>query len=107
MVKLLVLQYLYNLSDERVIEDASLNLAYMYFLDINPEDALPHPSLLTKFRKNKLEENEIRIDEIIIQIINQCVKKGIIKGEGVRIDNTHTEANTFKTSGKKDFQNNK
>ena len=49
MVKLLVLQYLYNLSDERVIEDASLNLAYMYFLDINPEDGLPHPSLLAKF----------------------------------------------------------
>ena len=30
MIKLLVLQYLYNLSDVRVIEDASLNLAYMY-----------------------------------------------------------------------------
>src|SRR3954453_5074964 len=39
MIKLLVLQYLYNLSDVRVIEDASLNLAYMYFLDINPEEA--------------------------------------------------------------------
>ena len=50
MVKLLVLQYLYNLSDVRVIEDASLNLAYMYFLEINPEEELPHPSLLAKFR---------------------------------------------------------
>lgn len=30
MVKLLVLQYLYNLSDERVIEDASLNLSYVF-----------------------------------------------------------------------------
>jgi transposase len=39
MIKLLVLQYLYNLSDVRVIEDASLNLAYMYFLDINPIEA--------------------------------------------------------------------
>ncbi|MBP1948366.1 transposase [Virgibacillus litoralis] len=48
MIKLSVLQYLYNLSDERVIEEASLNLAYMYFLGINPEDSLPHPSLLTK-----------------------------------------------------------
>lgn len=49
MVKLLVLQYLYNLSDKRVMEDASLNLAYMYFLGLNPEDDLPHPSLLAKF----------------------------------------------------------
>ena len=57
MVKLLVLQNLYHLSDVRVIEDASLNLAYMYFLDINPEDALPHPSLLAKFRRNRLGKN--------------------------------------------------
>jgi len=56
MVKLLVLQYLYNLSDVRVIEDASLNLAYMYFLGINPDDELPHPSLLAKFRRHRLDE---------------------------------------------------
>jgi len=29
MVRLLILQYMYNLSDEQVIEEASLNLAYM------------------------------------------------------------------------------
>jgi transposase len=64
MVKLLALQYLYKLSDERVIEDASLNLAYMYFLGINPEDELPHPSLLAKFRKLKLKENGITVDDV-------------------------------------------
>ncbi|MBZ4647190.1 MAG: transposase [Clostridia bacterium] len=37
MIRISILQYLYNLSDERVIEDASLNLAYMWFLGINPE----------------------------------------------------------------------
>jgi len=98
MVKLLALQRFYNLSDERVIEDASLNLAYMYFLDINPEDELPHPSLLAKFRKHKLEENDITVDEIITAIVNQCVQKGIIKDTGISIDTTHTEANTFKAT---------
>ena len=84
MVKLLVLQYLYNLSDVRVIEDASLNLAYMYFLDINPDEELPHPSLLAKFRVHKLQD--VTLDEIITEIVNQCVKKGIIKGTGISID---------------------
>lgn len=98
MVKLLALQHLYNLSDVRVIEDASLNLAYMYFLDINPEDELPHPSLLAKFRVHKLQNNEITVDEIIVEIIKQCVEKGIIKGTEVSIDTTHTEANTFKAT---------
>ncbi|AST89871.1 IS1182 family transposase [Sutcliffiella cohnii] len=96
MVKLLVLGYLYNLSDERVIEDASLNLAYMYFLDINPEDTLPHPSLLAKFRKHRLQD--VSLDDIIALFVKQCVDKGIIKGSSVSIDTTHTEANTFKAT---------
>ncbi|MBM7610757.1 IS1182 family transposase [Ureibacillus composti] len=100
MVKLLVLQRLYDLSDERVIEEASLNLAHMYFLGINPEDELPHPSLLAKFRKNKLEDT-LTIDEIIVCIVNQCVEKGILKGTGISIDTTHTEANTFKCTSER------
>ncbi|CAM5195195.1 IS1182 family transposase ISBch1 [Ureibacillus acetophenoni] len=100
MVKLLVLQRLYKLSDERVIEDASLNLAYMYFLGINPEDELPHPSLLTKFRKDKLEGN-LTVDEVITEVIKQCVEKGIISGVGISIDTTHSEANTFKCTAER------
>jgi transposase len=96
MVKLLVLQHLYNLSDERVIEDASLNLAYMYFLDINPEEDLPHPSLLAKFRVHRLQD--VTLDGIIQEIVKQCVEKGIIKNTGISIDATHTEANTFKAT---------
>ncbi|WP_010170167.1 IS1182-like element ISBch1 family transposase [Bacillus coahuilensis] len=98
MLKLLILQRLYNLSDERVIEDASLNLAYMYFLDINPEKELPHPSLLAKFRVKKLEANDLTTDEIITEVSKQCVEKGIVKETGVTIDTTHTEANTFKAT---------
>lgn len=100
MVKLLVLQYLYDLSDVRVIEEASLNLAYMYFLDINPEDELPHPSLLTKFRKDKLEGN-LTMDEIMAETIHQCVDKEILEGSGISIDTTHTEANTFKCTAER------
>ena len=62
MLRLLILQYLYNLSDERVIEEASLNLAYLWFLGINREEELPHPSLLAKFRVHRLQE--VTMDEI-------------------------------------------
>jgi len=94
MIRLLVLQYLYNLSDVQVIEEASLNLAYMWFLGINPEDELPHPSLLAKFRVLRLKETSI--DDIIKEVVRQCIDKGIIKGTGISIDATHTEANTVK-----------
>ena len=94
MAKLSILQYLYNLSDERVIEEASLNIAYMWFLGINPEDDLPDPSLLAKFRTKRLKETTL--DDIIKEVVKQCVDKGIIKGTGISIDCTHTTANTIK-----------
>ncbi|MDL4840539.1 IS1182 family transposase, partial [Aquibacillus rhizosphaerae] len=94
MCKLLFLQHLYNLSDEKVIEEASLNLAYMYFIGINPEDDLPDKSLLSKFRTQRLVEGSL--DEMITEIVKQCVDKGIIEGKSVSIDATHMEANTIK-----------
>src|SRR5690606_38732543 len=94
MCKLLLLQHLYNLSDEVVIEDATLNLAYMYFIGINPEDELPDKSLLSKFRKYRV--GETTLDQIITEIVRQCVEKEIIKGTSVSIDATHIEANTIK-----------
>lgn len=94
MCKLLFLQHMYNLSDKRVIEEASLNLSYMYFIGVNPEDSLPDKSLLSKFRTQRLQESTL--DEIIIEIVRQCVEKGIIECKTVSIDATHIEANTIK-----------
>ena len=96
MIRLLILQHLYNLSDVRVIEEASLNLAYMCFLGINPDEDLPDPSLLAKFRVHRLQD--IALDEIIVEVVRQCVAKGIIKDSAISIDATHTEANTFKAT---------
>lgn len=94
MTRLLIIQYLYTLSDEEVIRDTNVNLAYMWFVGINPEDELPDPSLLAKFRTQRLKETSL--DDIIKEIIRQCVEKGIIKGTGLSIDATHTLANTNK-----------
>lgn len=94
MAKLLVLQYLYNLSDIKVIEQASLNLAYMWFIGINPEEDLPDASLLAKFRTQRLLDTGV--DDIIQEVVRQCVVKGIIKGTGLSVDATHTSANTMK-----------
>jgi transposase len=94
MMKLLFMQYLYNLSDVRVIEEASFNLVYLWFLGLNPEDKLPDPSLLAKFRTQRMKE--VTLDEMITEIVRQCVEKGIIKSDSVSIDTTHIEANSTK-----------
>lgn len=94
MCKLLFLQSIYNLSDEELINRGNTDLAFLYFLDLNPEDSLPDKSLLSKFRTQRLRE--YTLDEIISHIVKQCMEHGIIKGEGISIDATHIEANTKK-----------
>lgn len=84
MGKLLILQYLYNLSDEQVIEDTRLNLAYMWFIGVNPEEDLPDSSLLSKFRTQRLKETSL--DDIIKEVVIQCIDKGLIKGTGISVD---------------------
>jgi transposase len=95
MLRIQILKYLYNLSDEKLIQDLTVNLAYKWFVGLNPEDPLPETSLLTKFRTQRLKD--ISIDAIITEIVRQCVERGIIKSSnGIAIDTTHIEANTIK-----------
>lgn len=95
MLRIQILKYLYNLSDEQLIQDLTVNLAYKWFVGLNPEDPLPETSLLTKFRTQRLKD--ISMDTIITEIVRQCVENGIIKSSnGIAIDTTHIEANTTK-----------
>ena len=95
MAKLCILERLYDLSDVKVIEEANCNLAYLWFLGLNPDDPLPDASLLAKFRTQRLKD--ISVDEILTEIVRQCVEKGIIKpGATLAVDATHTEANCKK-----------
>ena len=95
MMRILILQNLYNLSDERIIEDLSVNLAYMWFIGINPDDSLPDASLLSKFRTTRLKD--ISLDEVITEIVRQCIEKKIITDTtGISMDATHIEANTIR-----------
>ena len=95
MAKLCILERLYDLSDVRVVEEANCNLAYLWFLGLNPDDPLPDASLLAKFRTQRLKD--IAVDEILTEIVRQCVEKGIVKqGTTLSVDTTHTVANCKK-----------
>jgi transposase len=94
MMKLLFLQHLYNLSDIKLMDEANVNLAYLYYLGLNPEDDLPEASLLAKFRTCRLDEHTL--DDVLTEVARQCVEKGIIKSDSVSVDATHTAANCGK-----------
>ena len=94
MAKLLFLEHIYDLSDEKVIKRGNFDLSFLWFLGLNPEEELPDPSLLAKFRTQRLQE--ATLDDILTEIIRQCVENGIIKGKSLSVDTTHILANTTK-----------
>jgi len=75
MFKLLFLKKLYDLSDEKLIENANMHMGYKYFLNLNPEDEVVDSSLLTKFRKTRITEDIL--EEILKETVQQAIKKGI------------------------------
>lgn len=57
MFKLLSLKKLNGLSDETLISSAQTDMAYKFFLDLEPEAKMIAPSLHTKFRKTRITED--------------------------------------------------
>lgn len=90
MFKLLFLKKLYDLSDEILISSAQTDMAYKFFLDLEPEAKMIDPSLLTKFRKTRITEDIL--EEILKETIQQALDKGLIKSGTIIVDSTHTNA---------------
>ena len=91
MFKLMFLKKVYDISDERLISNAQTDMAYKYFLDLEPEAEMIDPSLLTKFRKTRITEDIL--EEMLRETIRQAIEKGLIKSTAIIVDSTHTNAN--------------
>ena len=90
MFKLLFLKKLYDLSDETLISSAQTDMAYKFFLDLEPEAKMIDPSLLTKFRKTRITEDIL--EELLKETIRQALDKGLIRSGTIIVDSTHTNA---------------
>ena len=90
MFKLLFLKKLYDLSDEALISNAQTDMAYKFFLDLEPEAKMIDSSLLTKFRKTRITEDIL--EEMLKETIQQALDKKLIKSGTIIVDSTHTNA---------------
>lgn len=95
MVRIGILQRMFGLSDEAVIDEIAVNRAFEFFCHLSPMNPLPHASTLCKFRKLRLDETIM--DDVMTELVRQMLEKGIIKKEsGIIIDSTHINANTIR-----------
>jgi len=90
LLKLLLLQFHYGLSDDDVIRQAQVNVAFRFFLDLPLEAALPEPSLLSQFRTRLGQE---RFTRVFHEILRQAREKGLVKDRLRLKDATHVLAN--------------
>jgi transposase len=89
MFKLMFLKKLYDLSDESLIQNVKVNMAYKYFLDMNPEDETIDSSLMTKFRKTRITEDIL--EDMLGETVRQAIEKGLIKSRMIIVDATHSK----------------
>jgi len=99
MFKMLLLEYIYVLSDVKVEERTKTDIVFRWFLGLTLDDSVPDATSLSYFRKRRL--NDDYFDKIFNEIIFQCIEKGLIKTNRFMIDSTDVAANVNYPSKKK------
>lgn len=75
MVKLLILQTLYDCSEREVVEQADTNLLFRAFLERSLDDDVPHWTLLGKFRERLGEE---RFTDLFNKVVVMAKEVGLL-----------------------------
>jgi len=89
LLRLIFLQLQYKLSDRGVIERAQTDHAFRFFLGLDWNDELPHPTSLTKFRERLGEE---RFKAIFTGFLRQAIQRKLVSNKRVMIDSYSVQA---------------
>ena len=96
LFKLWLLGYLFNIrSERRLCEEASLNLAWRWYLGYELDEPLPDHSVLTKARRRF----GTRVYELFFRrIVQLCEERGLVQGDVLYLDSTLSDANAARDS---------
>lgn len=103
MLKILLLEYLYRLSDIDVVSRIKTDVAFRWFLGLSIYDSVPDDTTISHFRVNRLGEEHF--EEFFNEIVKQCINKDLIKTKRYMIDSTDVAANVNYPSDKKLIRN--
>lgn len=89
MMKLLLLQTLYDLSERDVVEQADTNILFRAFLGLSLDDEIPHWTLLGKFRERLGEQ---KFEELFNQVVVLAKDIGLLDEKLRILDSTAVTA---------------
>lgn len=91
VVKMLFIGYYYSiLSERQLVKKIQTDMAYRWFLGYDIDENIPTHSVLSKARQRYGLEV---FQSIFDQVVDQCIKAGLVGGERVFMDSTLIDAN--------------
>ena len=89
LVKILLLQFLYDISDRQIMEEVRYKMAIKWFCGLEVDEEPPHPTTLTRFRARPGPERFARIHNRIVELARE---RGLVSDRLSVVDATHAEA---------------
>ena len=89
--KMSLIGYLYGISSERrLAEECRFNMAFLWFLGYDIDEATPDHSILTKARQRFGRKT---YEQFFAEIVRQCSARGLLQGKTLFMDSTLLPAN--------------
>ncbi len=92
MVRILMIGYLYNLSETRLFDELQMHAAYRWFCNIGFHEKIPDRSTLNRLRNHRWAHDGI-FEKIMHNIVEQCSAAGLVSGKHLAVDGTKVRAN--------------
>jgi len=94
MLKMLLIAFLYNLSERQTEQHVNENLPMKWFLGLAVDERAPDHSTLSKFRQRLIENAQAgAFDQMLTTIVRQAQAEGVEFGSIQILDSVHTVAN--------------
>jgi transposase len=93
--RIVLIGFLYNLSDHRLFSELQMHAGFRWFIKYDFNEKLPDRTTIVKLRKrwgNKV------FDQILTQLVAQCIEAGLVAGEKLIVDGTIIKANAAHNS---------
>jgi transposase len=93
VVRMLLIGYLYNLSENRLCQEVKMHAEKRLFCHMTSfEDKVPDRSTINKLRNHRWAQSGL-FQTIMHRIVQQCIDAGLVSGRHLSVDGTQIRAN--------------
>jgi len=104
LLKMLLVAYLYNLSERQTEQYINDSMSAKYFLGLGMDQPAPDHSTLTRFKERIiLRRRELKLEALLTEIVQTALANGVKFGSIQVVDSTHSTADvdTWKDAERK------